>query len=315
MTELTPTTGGTSPGSPRRSLTKRLSREPLVHFLLAGLALFVVYHFTQGNRAAEEPSRIELTADDLRRMETVWAARWRRPPTAAELQGLIEDDVRQEILARQAIALGLDKGDIIIQRRLAQKLEFLVHDVAALRESDAKELAVWFEKNRERFALPPRASFQHIYFSPDQRGQRARKDAAQALAGFAGKSVDAVADGELGDRFMLQSSYGNQTPEQIRQLFGDKFAEALFKLPSGSWQGPVESGYGWHLVWVESLTQGSLPAFAEVETAVKAEWLAEQQAEAGRMWYKTLRDRYEIVLPRVDAAGPVANTPRSVEAK
>ena len=311
MTEVAPTTDGANPGL----VWKRFVREPLLHFLLAGMALFAVFHFMPGSRATEKPSRIELTADNLRQMETLWTATWRRSPTAAELQGLIEEEVRQEILARQAIALGLDKGDMIIQRRLVQKMEFLVNDAAALYEPDPKELAEWFEKNRERFALPPRASFRHIYFSPDQRHQRAREDAAQALAGFVGKSADAVTDGKLGDRFALQSSYGNQTPEQVRQLFGDKFAEALFKLPSGSWQGPVESGYGWHLVWVESLTQGSLPTLAEVETAVKAEFLAEQQAEIERKWYKTLRERYEIVLPRVDAARQVANTSRSVEAK
>lgn len=304
MTELSPPAGSMHPGWQRRSLTKRVLREPLVHFLLAGLLLFAVYHFTQGSRAAETPDRVELTDADLQRLEIAWTASWQRPPTAAELRGLVDDEVRQEILARAAIALGLDKDDIIIKRRLAQKMEFLADDVAALREPEAKELAAWFEKNRERFALPPRISFRHIYFSPDQRNGRAREDAAQAQAGLAGKSADAVANGELGDRFVFESSYGNETPEQVGQLFGKGFAEALFKLPPGSWQGPVESGYGWHLVFVDSLTQGRLPTFAEIEPAVKSEWSTEWQAEARQKWYETVKARYEILLPRMDAAEP-----------
>ena len=281
---------------------RRWLREPLVHFLLAGLALFVVYALTPGGRRSAESKRIEFTTNDLRRLEIGWAATWQRSPTAAQFQGLIEEEVRQEILYREALAFGLDKGDTIVKRRLAQKMEFLTDDVAAMREPGAEELKAWFLKNRDRFALPPRASFRHIYFSFDQRNDRTRGDAASALASLAGETSEASANGRLGDRFMFQEYFGDRTPEQVAQVFGKAFATALFTLRPGSWQGPVESGYGWHLVWIDSLTLSGAPVFDEVESAVKDEWLAEQRTEARRRFYEALKARYEIVLPSIVAA-------------
>jgi hypothetical protein len=273
-------------------------REPLLHFVLAGLALFLVHQALNPAAANRDASgRITLTEDDLRQMTIAWQAQGRPLPTAEQMQSLVEARVREEVLYREALALGLDQNDTIVKRRLAQKMEFLAEDVAALRDPTGDELRAWFEKNAARFALSPRASFRHLYFSPDRRGDRARGEAARALLKLAGKSGDWPGASALADPFMFQDRYNDRSFAQLANLFGPPFARAVLDLTPGSWHGPIESGYGWHLVWVDSITPGRVPAFEEVEPDAKAEWVAEQRADAKRKAFEAMRARYEVVLP------------------
>jgi len=285
-----------SPGRWRR--VRRWLGEPLVQFLLIGTVLFLGSRALHPSLQAGAPStRIELTEDDLRQMSVAWLAQGRPVPTPEQMRSLVDMRIREEILYREALALGLDKGDTIVKRRLAQKMEFLAEDVAALRDPTTDELRAWFEKNVARFALPPRTSFRHLYFSPDRRGDRARDEAARALLKLAGKPGDWPGASALADRFMFQDHYGDRSFEQLANLFGPPFARAVLGLTPGSWQGPIESGYGWHLVWVDSLIPGRVPPFEEAESDVKAEWVAERRADAKRKAFDAMRARYEVVLP------------------
>lgn len=287
--------------APSHSLgpARRWLREPLVHFLLIGLALFMGYRLLHPNFNQEAPTnRIELTEDDLRQMSVAWMAQGRLAPSPEQLQGLIESKVREEILYREALALGLDNGDTIVKRRLAQKMEFLAEDVSALYEPKNAEVRAWFEKNATSFALPARISFRHLYFSPDRRGTEARNDAQRALEQLAGRPADAPATATLADRFMFQEFYGDRAPEQLAKEFGPRFAEAVFGLRPGVWQGPIESGYGWHLVWVDSITPSRVPTFEEIEPTVKSAWLEEQRAKSKRQMFEAMRARYEVILPK-----------------
>jgi hypothetical protein len=274
-------------------------REPLLHFLLIGLALLAVDRLISP-RAADRyaANRIELTRDDLSQMTVAWLAQGRPAPTAEQMRSLVEARVREEILYREALSLGLDRNDTIVKRRLAQKMEFLAEDVAALRDPSTAELRTWFEQNAARFALAPRASFGHLYFSPDLRGQRARDGAARALQQLAGKPGNWPPAATLADPFMFQNHYTDRSFEQMAKEFGPGFAQAVVQLPPGAWQGPIESGYGWHLVWVDSVTPGRVPAFEEVEADVKVAWIAAARGEAKRKAFEAVRARYEVVLPR-----------------
>ena len=300
--------------SPPERRLRRWLREPLLQFVLVGAVLFLGYQALHPRPDAGSPStRIELTEGDLRQMSVAWLAQGRPAPTPEQMRSLVEMKVREEILYREALALGLDKGDTIVRRRLAQKMEFLFEDVSALREPTREELKAWFEKNSERFALAPRASFRHLYFSPDRRGSRAREDAARALDKLRGKPATTQEGAALADPFMFQDYYGDRSFEEIAKLFGPRFAQALLRQPPGSWQGPIESGYGWHLIWVDSLTPARVPAFDEVEMEAKTEWTADQRAETRRRTYEAMRARYEIVLPGpakqdVSAAGAPSTT-------
>jgi peptidyl-prolyl cis-trans isomerase C len=278
----------------------RWAREPLLHFLVIGAALFVIYYWRNPTAANSDTSRrIELTNDDLRQLEISWSAQWQRPPTPDEMRNLVEDKVHQEILYREGLALGLDRGDTIVKRRLAQKMEFLSDDVSALRDPSLDELRKWYAKNRGQFSLPSRITFRHLYFSPDKRGPKAREGAASALAKLPDNSAAASDLTNLGDPFMFQDHYSERTSDQVANVFGTRFAEELFKLTPGKWQGPVESGLGWHLVWVDSITSGRTPEFEEVDLSdIKSQWLAAQRAETKRELFAAMRARYEIVLPR-----------------
>jgi peptidyl-prolyl cis-trans isomerase C len=292
-------------GRPAPSLLRRWLREPLLHVLLIGAALFAVYDaLNPGAGHQQDATRIVITAGDLAQLQTAWMAQWRRPPRPDETRNLVEGKIREEVLSREAAALGLDKDDTIIKRRLAQKMEFVMDDVAALREPTDDQLRRWFEQNTQRFALPSLVTFRHLYFSPDPRGTRARDDAADALRKLAGQPEEAPDVAGLADRFMFQDFYAERSPDQVAGIFGTSFAQALFGLEKGQWQGPVESGLGWHLVWIESKTPGRVPAFEEVEATVKSEWMDEQRAEAKRKMFEAMRARYQIVLPKAAPTTP-----------
>jgi hypothetical protein len=278
----------------------RWLRDPFVHFLGIGAVLLALYYLVAPPRAETPGSRIELTQDDLRQIDLVWTAKWQRHPTQAEMHGLVEAKVREEVLYREALALGLDQDDTIVKRRLAQKLEFLTEDVSAIRDPTPQELEAWFARNAAQFATPGRITFHHVYFSPDQG--RAAADAASVLATLSGTAATTADLSALGDRFFDRNYYAERTPDQIAALFGTRFSQSLSRLPPGAWQGPIESGLGWHLVRIDALTAGHLPTFAEADPEqVKAAWLDEQRAESRRKAFNTMRAKYDVVLPGADA--------------
>ncbi len=276
---------------------KRLLREPLVHFLLIGGVLFGVHSLIPSGSVTPAASReIRLSYDELTQLVLLFKSQWRREPTAEEFNRLVEDKVRGEILYREALVMGLDKGDEIVKRRMAQKMQFLAEDVAAAREPTSAQLRAWYEKNSASFAQAPRVSFRHLYFSPDRRGVRARDDAAQALTKLAGQPQDAKIAAALADRFMFQDYYRDRAPEFLGKEFGSQFARTVATLPPASWQGPVESGFGWHLVFVDTVIPGRVPAFEEIESDVRTAWLGEQKALAWQKAYKEMRAKYTVLL-------------------
>ena len=281
---------------------KRLLREPLVHFLLLGAILFGLYAYAERGRAgADQSKQIRLSLDDLSQMVLVFRSQWRRDPTLQELRSLVEDKIQEEVLYREALALGIEKDDTIVKRRMAQKMQFLAEDVAAAHEPTRDELGTWYEANRDQFASPPRVSFRHLYFSPDRRRTRTRDDAVAALTRLAGQPEDSPLAAAVADAFMFQEYYRDRAPEYLGKEFGPDFALAVIKVTPGSWQGPVESGFGWHLVFIDTLIPGRVPAFEEVEADVKTAWLAEHKALAWQKAYQEMRAKYTVRLP-VEAA-------------
>jgi len=279
-------------------LLERWSREPLLHFLLIGFALFAAYGYMHRGRGGFESShQIVLSLDELQQMDTYFVSQWHRQPTPAEFQAMVEDKVREEVLYREGLAMGLDKDDTIVKRRMTQKMQFLSEDVAAAHEPSTAELKTWFEKNSSKFALPSRYSFRHVYFSPDKRGTNAQDNAARALTKIVGQPEDSKLAVSLADSFMFQDYYGDRTPEALAKEFGPQFVVALEKVKPGSWQGPIESGYGLHLVFLDTVIAGRIPALEEIEPDVKIAWLGEQKATAWQKAYAEMRAKYAVLLP------------------
>jgi hypothetical protein len=276
---------------------RRLLREPLLHFLVLGALLFAAYSVANRGRAIESPKQIQLTLDDLSQMVVLFQSQWRREPTPDELARLVENRVQEEVLYREALALGLDKDDTIVKRRMAQKMQFLAEDVASAREPSSAELESWYASHSDLFALPERIGFRHLYCAPDRRGERAHEDAAGALAKLGAEPEDSKLAASLAERFMFPDSYRDRAPDSLSKEFGPRFAQEVVKLTPGSWQGPIESGYGWHLVFVDTVVPGRVPAFDEIEPDVKTAWLADQKELAWRKAYDEMRAKYTVLLP------------------
>ena len=284
---------------------KRWLREPLLHFLLIGTALFAIYGYQHRGTDGAEPSRqIALTPDDLRQLAAYFESEQHRPPTPEELNKLVENKVQVEVLYREALALGLDKDDVIVRGRLAEKMQFLAQDVSAADEPTSAELKAWFERNINQFVQPSRVSFRHLYFSANRRGRDAQGDAAKALAKISGETKDSKLTASLADPFMFQDYYSGWSPEELSKDFGSQFGPAVAKLQPGSWQGPIESEHGWHLIFVDSATPGRTPAFEEIEPDIKTAWLDVQKEQAWRKAYDAMRGKYSVRL----SAAPTKET-------
>lgn len=271
----------------------RILRDPLSHFIAIGALIFGAWTMLN-DTPDDDGRRIEITAADIRQLSDTWTIQWRRPPDPQELAGLVEQQIREEVLYREALALGLDDGDTIIRRRLAQKMEFLAEDLSALATPSDAGLQSWFEAESAAFREPPRLSFSHVYFSPDKRGESASDDARQALQMLrASQPADA---GQLGDRFLMQADYQAIEERDVAQLFGNTFAAALFAVEGDDWQGPLESGYGLHLVRIHEREPGRLPALEEVRERVLQEYAYAQRRKTEQAMYDKLRSRYQVVV-------------------
>ena len=281
------------------SLVKNLVREPLVHFLLLGALIFGAFKFISVETI--EPGKILITQGRIESLETAFSRTWRRPPTASELAGLIRDYVREEVFAREAVALGLDKDDTIIRRRLRQKLEFVSEDVAAHAEPTDEQLRAYLKEHADAFRADRRFTFSQVYLDPQQRGTNLRRDAMQLLAQL--RRPESKADiATLGDSHMLENEFKALPAREVVKQFGEKFAAMLGEMPVGQWQGPIESGFGVHLVLMTERTDGSMPALEDVRAAVRREWINARRLEANEKFYRTLLQRYTVTIERPEVA-------------
>src|SRR5438876_3731918 len=289
------------------SLLKRLLREPLLHFVLIGVALFAIYRVLHSNAAGSSDSKkIVLTADDLDQVSLMWRAQGRSSLSQEQLESLLDSKIREEVLYREALTLGLDKEDTIVKRRMAQKMDFLADDLSDLREPTREELKAWFGKNSEPFKVPGRASFRHLYFSFDKHGNKTSDVATEALKKISGRPSNSPEAAALADSFMFQDYYGDRSFDDLAKTFGPGLARSLFAQQTGSWQGPIESGYGWHLEFIDSLTPARVPDFEEVETDVRTQWVSAQRDQTKQRMYEQMKSHYKIVLPKKPADVKVA---------
>ena len=214
----------------------KLYKEPLLHFLIIGALIFGVFSVVNKDEIDVSGIKIVVSTAEIERLSANWSKTWNRPPTESELKGLIDSYIKEEVYYREALALGLDRNDTVLRRRLMQKMEFLSNDLAELNQPDETVLNKYFLDNQEKFALPPRISFTHIYFNLDKRGAKVVEDAKSVLTG-----MNALRAPELGDSFMMQYDFVQERPFEIERLFGKNFAEKLFRSEINSWQGPIES--------------------------------------------------------------------------
>ncbi len=273
---------------------KRILKEPLLHFLLLGAGLFLAYRLMPRTADSGASGEILVTQGQIEHLAAGFAKTWQRPPTPEELAGLVRDRVREEVYCREALAMGLDKDDTVIRRRLRQKMEFVSDDIAAQAEPNDSDLNAFLMAHADAFRVPPRFTFRQVYLNPQKHRDRLARDATLLLAQL--NQGGSPADASLGDPLMLDAQFANVSADEIARQFGEKFAASLRGLPPGQWQGPIESGYGVHLVLVSERIEGRPPALAEIRDAVSRQWASARRLEANQKLYQELLKRYTVTI-------------------
>ena len=285
----------------------KLLREPLVHFMFIGAVIYLLYGVFAESTPEADDKTIVVTAGEIEWMQTAWQKRWNRPPTTAEFDGLIQQYIKETVLYREALTMGLNKHDQVIRRRLAQKLEFLAKDLVALIPPTDEELQTYFDEHQGRYQEPARYTFTQVFIDPDKRGDTTLKDAEAIKATLIAQGDEAIEDaGALGDDFMLQNYFPEKDQVEIQKQFGSGFTESLVKLSPGQWRGPILSGYGVHLVYVSNISEPPAPVFAEVRERVVQDWETEKGEELNDKFYANLRDQYTIVIEEPTEEATVA---------
>ena len=266
-------------------------REPLLHFLLLGAGLFLLFRLVGGDSQA--PKEIVVTEARVEALAENFARTWMRPPAAQELTGLVDDYVKEEIFYREAVTMGLDRDDVVIRRRLRQKLEFISEDVAVAQEPTEQQLQGYLEAHAEKFVEPDRQSFQQVYFSPERRGEAAMRDAEKLLNELLAGRGPADPAGS-GDATLLPPGLEAATPQEIANTFGEDFALQLADAPVGQWTGPVRSSFGWHVVRIAERVPGATPTLEAIRPIVAREWQSEQRQKVGDQFYQAMRSQYDV---------------------
>lgn len=268
-------------------------REPLMHFIVAGFVLFVASELRPPDEAA---SRIVITPQREARLANRFAMQFGAPPDAGILQQLVERDIEEEVLFRRGVALGLDRDDEIVRRRIVQKMEFLLNDVSAPAEPSEAELHAFFDSHTAHYATPDRVTFSHVFFSTEHGERAARQRAGDALTRIgAGNSVTL-----LGDPFPDLYHFSAYDTGQVERLFGrNDFSSAVFDAPVARWMGPYRSSYGWHLLYVEKRQTAAPPVFAEVRERVRTDFLLDAQARMNEAAFNQLAREYTVVRAKL----------------
>jgi hypothetical protein len=270
----------------------KVIREPLFHFLILGAAIFLVHGLVTRHKT-DKPGEIVVTQAAIENLVTGFTRTWQRPPTEDELHGLVRDYIREEAAYREALALGLDRDDMIVRRRLRQKLEFISDDLATRKEPSDVELESFLRSHREKFQTEALFSFRQIYFDPQLHRENLHRDVAHMLDDLRKRSSH-VHDAELGDSFLLPQSFDDVSVSDLKKTFGERFASVIGALALGSWQGPIDSGYGAHLVYVAKRADARMPALSEAREQVRREYLDAKRREASDNFYKSLLSRYSV---------------------
>ena len=274
---------------------------PLVLFLLLGIGVFALDRWLADGDA--ERRVIAVTDAQIASISERWVAQWGRAPSGQELQGLIDEAVKEEILYREAQRLALDRDDPIVRRRLAQKMTFMLEDNTDVPAPAAHEVEAHYAAHAEQYREPRRTTFRHLFLSADRRADP-WTDAAALLHDLRAGGDDRWR--QLGDPFMLLREYADRTDQELAELFGGDFAAALPDLAVGEWQGPVRSAHGTHLVRVLGRREPRVPDLDDVRDRVVQDLVETRRRAQNQAAFEVLRERYEVRMPvssEVDAAG------------
>lgn len=271
-------------------------KSPLLQFFIIGAFIYTAYAYLGVQTTEEDSRRIAITAGEITWLSDVWKKRWNRPPTQKELQGVVKQFLRERVLSQEAIAMGLEKDDVVIRRRLTQKLEYLSQDLVPGSPPSEKELEAFFAKNAKAYEKPAIITLTHVFFDPDKRGAQALAEAKTQKPVLASLKVPPEEARSYGDPFLLQSYYPERTYAELAKLFGSGFVETLSQLPEKEWHGPVLSGYGVHLVYIHHRQDARPAKLAEVKDRVVQDFQDNRRKELSEKYISGLLTRYKVSI-------------------
>ncbi len=268
---------------------KKLLQDPLIHFLFLGAAIFVLFAVLDDDED-DDATRIVISADQVRQAVDLATMLRGDTPDREQIEQLLEPVIREQVLYREARALGLDRDDETVRLRLVEKMRFLTEDLIEPELPDDARLRAFYDADPQRFAIPARVNFEQVYFSPRERGDALRDDVAAARSRLeAGEDL-------AGDSSPLRRQYPDAVREQVEVLFGEPFAAAMFSAVPGSWYGPFESDFGVHLAFLHERVARHQPSFDEAREAVLDAYLSDHRHRANEAEFRRMRDRYEVVI-------------------
>jgi len=277
-------------------------REPLLHFLLLGAALFAVYSYWSSDDIPGDQALV-VSRGKIEHLAALFTRTWQRPPTREELEGLIDDYIHEEAAYREGTAIGLDRNDTIIRRRIRQKLDFVAGDLATQVEPTDEELQAYLDEHSDEFLLESQFTFRQVYFDPDRHDAGLSEVVNDLVAALRDDpTIDAA---KQGDRTLLEFRYADVSGRGVASLFGEEFAAALERIDPGMWRGPIESGYGVHAVIVDDFQPGRLPELKDVRIAVLREWEHDRRQQVTDMYYQGLVEKYDVVIEWPEPDGEI----------
>ena len=273
----------------------KLLREPLIHFLLLGGLLFALYSFLNKDEVDPEDYTIHITQSDVDRLVKAYQKNWNSLPDSATLVAIIDDEIKTELLYREALRMNLDHNDEIIRRRLKQKYEFLVKDLVNLDQATEEELENFYQEHAHLYQRSSTINFNQIYFSPDRR-KNPQQDAQALFTQIHNQKVSASLD-QYGDNFHLSNRFVRNDRESVRQAFGKQFADALFQINQQGWVSPIQSGYGYHLLYIDTIIPPQALSFDQVKERIGQDWQQQQQVLYNERLFENLRSQYKVEYP------------------
>lgn len=276
---------------------KKLLKEPVIYFFVLGFVVFGLHSTLNRERRVknEDPFTVEVTSSDIGWIKSSWEARMKRQPMQVELQGLIDRYIRDEILFREAMAMDLDDRDLIIQRRLVQKLTFVFEDLAESVEPTDDELKKYLRENQDRYRIPEMISFTQVYFSPEKR-KDITKEAEKLLVRLKSEQSAPEEAVSLGDTIMIDTTFRKKSPNEVARALGKDFADALFSASEMGWQDPIASTFGLHLIYIEERIASKMPEFDSLRKDIKNDFMYERKKQVIDTAYNAVKSRYTILL-------------------
>lgn len=281
----------------------RVLREPLVHFLVLGVLVYVA-----ANRGESTRFEIDAGPDQRARLARTYYEQYGAPPTSAQLGLAVDEYVRNEILYREGLAMGLERDDEIVRRRVVQKIEFVNEDLDGVAEPDGSGVERYFSQHRDRYDTEPAVSFEHVFFSMDRGGDAAARRRAEAALTDQSRSV--VTRGA--DAFAEGREFHALTRTGANSVFGDTDLSAeLFTSPIGQWVGPFKSAYGWHVVRITDRQSTHHVELAAVRSRVQADYTADLRARANAEAFRKIAAKYRVVTDTPGSATMLAGDTNS----